>query len=628
MRRFSLLSFALLIVLLVAPRLSASEAPLGHQDFYPSPERPVGFRGDGNGFFPGADPVTTFREGTAETIQVTIRDRKGRDKKQKLWAFTDSQAVNICWKTEMPGWANAMPIVVGNRVFTMAEPHTLVCVDASTGEILWQRANNPFLFDGVPAAKAEQLQELLYLARASFQLSRLVTPGRWGSARKYDPRSAEGHEMLTKAIANLKQMQATAQGIDAGLAAAFDPMVAAFQQWMTDGHGDSPKAPNDFAEAVGKTFQIPPTNQWTSMTGFTMPVPVSDGRHVFATIGQGQAVCYDLDGQLVWGRVFKGTHHLRVHHVASPLLIGDLFVGQFFDKLRALDKATGKTVWEADLSIGGGYNAGSHKHLRLADRERTVDVIVTTFGVVLRAADGKVLGKLPFHHGKEGGGPSIIGQGDVIVFEKRQVEGQKKGKGYWRGRLLLEGETVDLIDIQPLEGREKESGGPPATPILADGRIIAGSGVWDLATGKALRASKRSRDLSRVGWASGVMVGGDRVILAYDGSSKGYSRDRPDGLTVMNFRVYDLSAREGWKVLSDGNVLGGVNKPHFVELERHAPMLVEADRYSNYGLPPQFGCYNSGGIFPQGNRLFIRSVSHLYCIGDPSVPFSGRTAGP
>lgn len=620
----------LLLPLLLVVAASAGEVPLGHKDFYPSPERPVGFRGDGNGFFPGAEPVTRFGEGTAAITTMASRGKKGDGeggRPAKVWAFSDDTAVNLCWKTEMPGWANAMPIVVGNRVFTMAEPHTLVCVDASTGKILWQKTNNPFELDGMPAAKAAQMQTLLHLARASYQLTRLVTPGRWGAGGAYDTRSAEGKETIAQAIATLKAMKATAAVIDAGLAAEFDKTVAALQEWTTRDIGKEANAPNHFADAVGKAYKIPVSNQWSSMTGFTMPVPVSDGRHVYATIGQGQAVCYDLDGNRTWGRVFKGIGHLRIHHVSSPLLVGDILVGQFFDKLRGLDKATGKTVWEADLSLGGSYNAGTHKHLRLNDGARQVDVIVTTFGAVLRAADGKILAKLPFHHGKEGGGPSVIGAGDVIVFEKYSGGGQKGG-GYWRGRLVLTGEQVELADVMMLEGFETRPGGPPATPILADGRIIASEGVWDLATGKALGPIARKGGMSNVNWASGVMVSRDQVVWAYDGSDNGYARDRADGLALMNFRVYDLSSRSGWKQVSDGNVLGGVNKPHFVELELHAPALAAADRYSNYGLPSQFGCYNSGGIFPQGNRLFLRSVSHLYCLGDPAVPFDGRKASP
>ena len=49
-----------------------AEVPLGSPDFYPSHERPIGFRGDGNGFFPGATPVTTWRDGDADWVEMDV----------------------------------------------------------------------------------------------------------------------------------------------------------------------------------------------------------------------------------------------------------------------------------------------------------------------------------------------------------------------------------------------------------------------------------------------------------------------------------------------------------------------------------------------------------------------------
>jgi hypothetical protein len=72
---------------------SAEPVPLGHPDFYPSPERPIGWRGDGTGAWPGAATVISWN---AET------------------------GTNIVWKSPMPGPSYSQPIVVGEKVFTMA----------------------------------------------------------------------------------------------------------------------------------------------------------------------------------------------------------------------------------------------------------------------------------------------------------------------------------------------------------------------------------------------------------------------------------------------------------------------------------------------------------------------------
>jgi hypothetical protein len=59
--------------------------PYGHGAFSPTPERPLGFRGDGNGWFPGATPVVEFYEGTPTKAERTIVDR-GQEKKAQVWA--------------------------------------------------------------------------------------------------------------------------------------------------------------------------------------------------------------------------------------------------------------------------------------------------------------------------------------------------------------------------------------------------------------------------------------------------------------------------------------------------------------------------------------------------------------
>src|SRR5207247_8181725 len=49
---------------------------------------------------------------------------------------------NIRWMTELPGRSTSTPILVGDRIYLAAEPDLLVCVDKTTGRILWSAANN------------------------------------------------------------------------------------------------------------------------------------------------------------------------------------------------------------------------------------------------------------------------------------------------------------------------------------------------------------------------------------------------------------------------------------------------------------------------------------------------------
>src|SRR5512140_2236563 len=51
---------------------------------------------------------------------------------------------NVLWRTTLPGQGHASPIVFGNRVFTVSavaetQDRVLLCLDRSSGQILWTR---------------------------------------------------------------------------------------------------------------------------------------------------------------------------------------------------------------------------------------------------------------------------------------------------------------------------------------------------------------------------------------------------------------------------------------------------------------------------------------------------------
>ncbi len=63
------------------PLLASDTAPLGSPDFYPSPEHPVGWRGDGSGRFPGATPPAVWsRRLTDITSEIVVQATKPNGK--------------------------------------------------------------------------------------------------------------------------------------------------------------------------------------------------------------------------------------------------------------------------------------------------------------------------------------------------------------------------------------------------------------------------------------------------------------------------------------------------------------------------------------------------------------------
>lgn len=69
----------------------------------------VGWRTDGSGAYPHADAVTE-------------------------WSVT----TNVIWKTALPRWSNATPIIVGDRIIVCSEPSDVLALDKNDGRILWQ----------------------------------------------------------------------------------------------------------------------------------------------------------------------------------------------------------------------------------------------------------------------------------------------------------------------------------------------------------------------------------------------------------------------------------------------------------------------------------------------------------
>ena len=72
---------------------------------------PVGWRTDGDGRYPDADPPIHW-----------------------------SPDVNVVWKTAMPSWSNASPVLwaEGGRLFVCSEPDQIMAVDQRDGTILWK----------------------------------------------------------------------------------------------------------------------------------------------------------------------------------------------------------------------------------------------------------------------------------------------------------------------------------------------------------------------------------------------------------------------------------------------------------------------------------------------------------
>ena len=273
----------------------------------------AGWRMNGNGEFPEATPPAEW-----------------------------SPTKNVIWSTPLANKSNGSPVLLNGMIFITAEPESLLCLDAATGKILWEKTNT--LED---AATPEELEKSKKQREdgAAIEGDLKKAQGEFQSLRK-QARDAPTDEELKKKVATAKEH------------------ITELQQKLEP----------------FKTFLPPqahPTNGYSSST------PVSDGKNVFAVFGNGVACCYDVKGNRVWIRHIENPlSPNNWGHSTSPLLSGDKLLVHLND-LKALNTTTGAEVWSAKVRASWGTPAA----VAIGD----TPAIFTPGGDLVRVSDGHVM---------------------------------------------------------------------------------------------------------------------------------------------------------------------------------------------------------------------------------------------
>lgn len=255
--------------LLVAPAPAAAEA--------------FGWRGDGTGSFSKAVPPL-------------------------VWSETD----NVIWKTRLPGWSNAAPVVSGDHIFVTAEPDQLVCLKTN-GDILWTRSLNypDVLSPEEGEALRRKLADLEPVIRRAENLR-----GKILRLRQRMKKDSTGSKQLNTL---LKDAQTELEETEKSLEEVRD-------------------------------FLPPPV---PAADGYTSATPVTDGERVYVVFGTGIAAAYDLDGNLIWKRLLERPRG-DTGYRASPAMAGGKLVVGINRNLRGLDPATGESLWRARVPEAPG----------------------------------------------------------------------------------------------------------------------------------------------------------------------------------------------------------------------------------------------------------------------------------
>lgn len=242
---------------------------------------------------------------------------------------------NIAWVANLPDRSNSNPILVGDRIYLMAERDSLLCYSKKDGKLLWQRTNNYY----------DALTE---------------------SEKKVNPAYAELEPIAAKLRNSLdwdERLNLTKQ-LNEGLLKI-----------------DSPK----FEMKV----ESHPAGHW-ELTGWTTPTPCSDGKHIYIWLTSGVAACYDLDGNRKWiKRIDEIVKNPKdqwgpYNYPHGCAIVGDKFILNCVDTF-ALNASTGDVAWRQPTGLG------------LCIQPATFNSTPAVIGkyVALRVSDGKVLWKNP-----------------------------------------------------------------------------------------------------------------------------------------------------------------------------------------------------------------------------------------
>jgi len=276
-----------------------------------SAQRAIGWRTDGTGKYPNVSPPTEW-----------------------------SRTKNVVWSTKLPNWGNSSPAISQGRIFVCAEPNTLVCLSASDGKILWQKANS-----SEQVLSPEQLRKWEENRRKADELAKQVLPV--GEALINAKRELRKNPDDAEAKKKVEQLTRQRNDLNAQIDAV--------------GHEQPPGTH--------------PENGYSSCT------PTTDGKHVYALFGNGVAVCYDFEGNRQWIKLVEIPSNGQGQS-SSPLLVGDKLV-LLINSLTALKPDTGEQLWRATAPQRWGSP--------VLAKAGNVEVVVTPGGDVVRLADGKVL---------------------------------------------------------------------------------------------------------------------------------------------------------------------------------------------------------------------------------------------
>lgn len=279
-----------------------------------------------------------------------------------------------------------------------------------------------------------------------------------------------------------------------------------------------------------------------SYEGGPSSTPAVDGDRVYTLSKFGQAFCLNAaTGEVVWARTFpappttKADYRVWWGFAGSPLVLADRVILAVGSAGLALDKATGKTLWESPAGRPGysspvPFRQGDHAAFALVNGHEVLAADLATGNVLWRlpwrttwdqnAADALVSGTQLLVSTGHGVGCALFdfssGQ-PVEVWRNRNLRNELGSSVLWQGKVYgydfrqlrcLDWQTGDVVWSAP----ESRLG----TVILADGKVIGleetGRLVVAEATPEACRVVAQAQVLGGRCWSMPALADGRLFI--------------------------------------------------------------------------------------------------------------------
>lgn len=336
-----------------------------------------------------------------------------------------------------------------------------------------------------------------------------------------------------------------------------------------------------FSKSDGKMLwqrQLDVGNKTHRKQNNTSPSPVTDGKHLWVVTGTGQVTSFDLDGKQIWQKNLQkeyGDFGLNWGYASSPLLYDGKLIIEVLHGMKtddpsyivAFDIKDGKELWRQERPTDAVTESpDSYTTPAVLEYDDKTEIVIT-------------------------GGDYVTGHDPNTGKELWRAAGLNPEK---RRNYRIVASPVVVGDMIYAPTRKK--------PLLAlkaggSGDITSSHLVWKWDGGAAPDVP--------------TPVSDGKYFYMVDDAGKVTALNAKTGEVVWGPERTAQGTVSSSPLLADGKI-------YFINERGAAPVIATGPEFKLLATNQLNDSYTLSSIVPSGNQLFIRTSTHLYCIGNDS----------